>query len=464
MIVAADVRVLDYRSDGRPEEGWLARILRKTLGRRAVLVFIDQGVVSAGNFLTGFLVARNVQPLALVGDYGLLMQVVFYVNALQAALVVYPLTVKGASKSREELAVAGGASTIFTLGLAPLAMLVVGIAIAVLQQNLLLGCIVAAAVIAWQVQETVRRALLAHLEYDRALVGDAVRYLGQAAVVLLLVRRHSLSLEAVFATIFAMSFLAAIIQGLQLRIRRPSAQTARRQADEFWELGSWMLGAAALGVITNLAFPFALRFMRKDGADQVGVLTAFGNLLLFVNPVTQSIVGLILPASARAMAAHGLRAAATVSAKAAAMGAVILVPILLAFLIFPHFVVQYGLKQAQYRPYVWALNWCVIAQMVMYLGACVEAFLNSLQKAHSNFIAYIVNSAAVLLIGLPLVHFDGLRGALIGGIICVVVRVLATLYFVRRLHWGGEALAEGEAGRLQAEMDVAGERPILGVE
>ena len=196
-----------------------------------------------------------------------------------------------------------------------------------------------------------------------------------------------------------------------------------------------------MGIVTSLALPYSLKLAHSDGDTQLAVFTAFGSIMAFVNPVMQSIVGLMLPACAQAMAAGGVRAAARAGLKAAGLGAAILGPILMLFLAFPYRSAHLMLKQPEYLDYYWALRWCVLGQIVLYIGAVIEAFLNSLQKAHSTFVAYLANTAAVLLIGLPLTIIDGLRGALIGLMLCAGVRVLVTLCFVRGLSWSAHPVA-----------------------
>lgn len=440
----------------------MARFLRQALGRRSLYVFLDQAAVSAGTFLTGWLAARNLKPTALMGNYHLFMQVAFYVYSLQQAMVVFPLTIKGAPQTKGELSRTTGAALAHTLLLGPVLMLIVGVSAAVQGKSLSLALLVGLAVMAWLFQETVRRALLAHLEHHRAIAGDALRSAIQAGGVLALVSLGRLSLEGIFIAIAAGGLIAGIVQAVQLRLRWPMVREIIQNARDFWRLGRWMLASAALGVVTTLAFPYSL--LGFHGESQVAILGAFGSILVFVSPLTQSIVGLILPVSARAMASGGMRAAAIAAAKGGLMGAAILLPILLMLFLFPQASARLLLKQPEYLAEYWALRWCVIAQAVMFLGAVIEAFLNSLQESHSNFLAYVISAGAVLVIGIPLTWYDGVRGALLGGIICVLVKVLATIYFVRRLHWGGEPLAEGEAGRVQTALNIAGQQPVMGVE
>jgi hypothetical protein len=67
--------------------------------RRATWVLIDQAVVSAGNFLTISLLSHNLAKTD-AGVFGVLLETMNYLNSLQAAVIIYPLTIKGATEDR----------------------------------------------------------------------------------------------------------------------------------------------------------------------------------------------------------------------------------------------------------------------------------------------------------------------------------------------------------------------------
>src|SRR4051794_32230896 len=95
---------------GRP--GALAR-------RRATWVMIDQAVVSGGNFLTISLLSRALERSD-AGIFAVLLETMNYLNSLQAALIVYPLTIKGATGERSNLGRLATGSILLTLVLLPI--------------------------------------------------------------------------------------------------------------------------------------------------------------------------------------------------------------------------------------------------------------------------------------------------------------------------------------------------------
>src|SRR5688572_25021809 len=148
-------------------------------GRKSFWPLADQGVVSAGNFLTLVIVARALPARSEYGVFGLLLECIFYFNTLQSALVGYPLTVKGATTDDDGLRRLAGAALLMTLIMAvPLAL--AGAGASALGGRARLGLAAAFALVAWQAQELVRKAMLARFRYAHAVWGDALRYLGTA--------------------------------------------------------------------------------------------------------------------------------------------------------------------------------------------------------------------------------------------------------------------------------------------
>src|SRR5579862_5887197 len=135
----------------------------------------DQGMVSLGNFLTQIVLARKLAP----GEYGifaLLFGVLFIMNVCHWALVAYPLSVRGAAADEPTLRRITSESLLLTVLLAiPLCAIVVGTAFVLKRPGLVPW--VALALLAWQLQETTRRGLMAHLRHSSATFGDMLSYL-----------------------------------------------------------------------------------------------------------------------------------------------------------------------------------------------------------------------------------------------------------------------------------------------
>src|SRR5262245_14687257 len=187
--------------------------------KRSFWAMADQGVVSLGNFAVNLLLARYFaqrDDLSSLGSFGVLMGLVLFFNGIQAALVIYPLTVRGTSVGREQIGRMAGMSLVLTFLSWPL--LGAGIIAAALLWSIdpVVGIWAAAAMLLWQLQETLRRGLMAHLRFRAVLPGDAVSYLGQMTIVGFLAWRGTLTLSSTFIAMAVTSGLGAVLQAAQL--------------------------------------------------------------------------------------------------------------------------------------------------------------------------------------------------------------------------------------------------------
>src|SRR5688500_12520916 len=141
-------------------------------GKHGFWALADQGVASLGSFGIFFILGREFarrDAMGEFGKFGMLFELMWFLNSVQGALVIYPLSVKGATSDRATLARMAGASVVLTMLSAP----VIGAAMlgtATMISTLLVGAWAAAAAVTWQVQETTRRALMAELRFREAIV------------------------------------------------------------------------------------------------------------------------------------------------------------------------------------------------------------------------------------------------------------------------------------------------------
>src|SRR5687767_3370998 len=81
--------------------GWMAPFAA-LLRSRGGWALADQGVVSAGNFITGVLLVRNLEKVE-YGVYFLIFGVLQFLHSLHQSLVTYPLSVRGAVSDQDDL-------------------------------------------------------------------------------------------------------------------------------------------------------------------------------------------------------------------------------------------------------------------------------------------------------------------------------------------------------------------------
>ncbi len=399
--------------------------------RRASWVLVDQGVASLGNFLTGTFLARYL-PQNEYGAFGVLLETMLYLNSLQAALVIYPLTIKGATGDRANLGRVATASILFTLLLLPiLGGAMVGATHA--SEMISVAAVAVAALVLWQLQETMRRALISDLRFSDAVWGDLLSYPGQAAAIFALAWFGKLSLGSAFVAMGLTSAAAIVVQSIQIGLKPIQFDRIRVLAVEFWRLGRWMLLTNGASVITGLGFIWTLKW--SHGLMETAMFAALVQLFKLANPIMSSMSGLIVPAVARTSAVNGTRASTRMAIRYTAFGALLLTPYFLILALFPGTALR--LLYGEHSPYLGEANLLrmyVANYVVVYFSATTGAWLAGLGQSRWTFHAQLLNIAVTLFIGLPLTAYFGVIGLIIGGLVSSTSGVAACAYYIHKAH------------------------------
>ncbi|HEX4123139.1 MAG TPA: hypothetical protein VHY37_00310, partial [Tepidisphaeraceae bacterium] len=299
------------------------------VGGRGAWMGVDQAVVSLGNFVTCAILARHL-PERQWGSYGLLLETILFLNGLQAAVVNYPLTVRAAGDGRQLRR-----STTVAMLLSTAMLPVLAIAMFASSRGAGGMTVGAAAVVAmalWQVQETLRRALVADARIAASVPGDCLSYLGQAAAMWVLARMGLLTLPMALLAIGGTSALAAAVQVIQVGLERIGWADLLATARDFWRLGRWMLLSNCTALVTSLGLLWTLRF--SGGLDAVAMFTALAMLLKLGNPVFSGISALLVPAVAKAHRV-GMHEARREALRWTGLGAMVLLPYYLGLCVLP---------------------------------------------------------------------------------------------------------------------------------
>ncbi|MDN3568884.1 hypothetical protein ACFQY5_13315 [Paeniroseomonas aquatica] len=273
--------------------------------RHASWTLIDQGIVSAGMFAISILLARWLPP-ADYGIYGLLLGAMFGLQLVNATLLFHPLSVlllqapeaerPALLRSAVLLVAAAAAALGLPLGLGLLAFGLGGLVLPALACFLL-----------WQLQEAMRRGLLAGFRHRAATLGDLLSYPGQVVAAGVLAALDALSLASVLYALALTSGLAALLQARQLGLRWRGPLALRPTLLAFWSVGGfWSLGNGLLAHVRMQVLPWALA-IGAGPAAAAGFQAAL-NIVNLSNPFVMGLCNLIPQAAARA-AGQGMAAA-----------------------------------------------------------------------------------------------------------------------------------------------------------
>jgi O-antigen/teichoic acid export membrane protein len=390
----------------------------------------DQGVVSVGNFLTFNLLARSL-PTAQYGAFGVVLETILFLNSLQAALVIYPMTITGAKGGAHRVQQVVAGALMFTVLLLPLLGGLTGLATRSSNAWPVAFCAIFA-MLMWQVQETTRRALMASFRFRAILFGDVISYLGQAAAVFMLARAGALSVGTAFVSMGLTSLLAAGVQVIQLRVSTIDAGELHAQARECWRLGRWMLLSNMGGIVTSLGYMWTLRI--SHGLEAVAAFTALFAVTKPMNPVSSSLCGIITPAVAQASMHDGPRASVRIAVRYGLLGCAILaLPFAFAFLM-PATTLRllYGLHSPYIADYG-LLRIALLAYGMMSFGFIMSAWLSGLGESRASCIAQGFTVAATALVALPMTALFGVAGLVWGALLAVSLGTAAAGFFLLRV-------------------------------
>jgi O-antigen/teichoic acid export membrane protein len=285
----------------------------------------------------------------------------------------------------------------------------------------------------WQAQETTRRALLSQFRYMAVMPGDTLAYLVQPFIFLILAYHNNLTLLNALLAMGVTSGLGALLQATQIGLARIPWKDLKATAIDFWTFGRWALCTNVSTIFTDFSFNWLLA--AHGGLNASAAFQVMGNLTKPCNIVISAIPNVATPAAARARKESGVKAGWRLTVKYFALGAVVLSPYVLLLLIWPQGIMKllYRHNAATYARYSMVVRFNILALIGGYLANGLGTYLNAMEETRYNFITSGINTAAVFLIGLPLTYFGGLWGAIIGCTLCVSVRLIANIIFVRRV-------------------------------
>lgn len=404
--------------------------------RGAVWTLIDQGIVSAGMFALNVLLARELLPL----DYGtfvLLSAGLFTLQLVNATLLFHPLSVRLVVAEGHNQSRLLRATFLLTVVLSLILACLLAIALLVLKQTSLIAptliCFLAS-----QLQEGVRRGLLSSFQHKTAALGDAIRNLGQAVVVIALVPPHLLTLTSALYATAATSAVAAVIQACQLRLKLRGPLRLRETIAGYWQIGGfWSLGNGLLAQVRLAGLPWVLA--AEAGTASVAGFQAASNIVNLANPI---IIGLcnIIPQVASQASING-----NDQAWRATRGyAILTLPVLLSYsglvLIMPRAVLRilYG-THSDYLQLATPLRLLIVGGLASFAAEIVISYLHGVSAARLAFFVNGIGALTTAALAWPMTR-AGLLGACITVVVANAARVVAARSMLARtMGWVGSA-------------------------
>lgn len=400
------------------------RGLFSAIVRRGGWAITDQAVVSIGNFGRDVIFAAYLTK-EIYGAYGMVMSPLLLIGSLHAALIIYPVQVRGAVVDAERLPKLATASLILTLLLSLPLLVLMGLATvyAIWDAHIAIGWTTVSTIgflLLFQFQELSRRTLMARLRFAAAVPGDSIVYLGQMGLLAFLGSTGWLSgtdgLARGFLIMTLMTILGALIQTNQVGFARIGLEDMRTIWREFWKLGKWMAAANLTTVVTDVGYNWMLG--KAHTLADAGDYRVIGQLNKLINPVMLTMIGLIVPVVAKTKSGSNTRFAKRVGMKYAAVGMVMISSYLLILLIVPELPLWLFYRNSM--DIANGVRLFAFTSMIGLTATMILAVLNGLGRPQAQFWTQLTNTAVSLVIGLPLTLYFGLWGALWGGLVASI--------------------------------------------
>ena len=384
----------------------------------------DQSIVSIGNFLLTVALARSMAH-AEYGGYVVAYGALYFAHALHNALVVYPISIRGAHHSREELRVLASESLVITYLLALPSAALVATAVSLILHRTDLNWILLGALLAWQTQETVRRALMAHLRHRAAIAGDAVTAAVQiGSVGVALFGQISLNAASGLKIIMIASLAGAAVHIAVLGLGAPMWSELGARCSQFFQVGRWWLFTGVGSAATVLLFPW---WLAHRNLAEAAIYQAMLNIVQVGNPVAFSVGNLVIPAVAHEMLKpHGETSARRITGTYMFQGFLILAPLFLGLLLVPSSVmrVAYG-SGSVYAQHTTILRVLAVGWLASYVGHVLNSYALGKKLVVETAAAQVVSSAGAVLAAALFIPAYGIGGAAIGYLTMGVGRNLA---------------------------------------
>jgi O-antigen/teichoic acid export membrane protein len=398
--------------------------------KQATWTLIDQGLVSLGAFLVNIQLARQLAADEF-GTFALLLGGLLGLQLFTSSLLLYPMSVRlpvlqGAAREKLYAATVLLVAAIWV----PLCAALSAALVLLHRPDLIPGAI--ALLVCWQLQETMRRGLLAAFRHSSAIYGDVVTYFGQVLALFALTKLGHLTLPHALYCMAAAYACGAAVQAIQLRLRLRQFADLRATALEFWSIGGWSLANNLLALLRVQILPWVLA--ATGGAAAAGAFQAVLNVVNLTNPILLGLCNVIPQTAAKAQQTGGNQKAWQATRIYMLIGAppsfayyglVMLVPWL-------PLTVLYG-ANSPYTSLTLPLQVLAMAWGVGYFAEMICSYLHGVRRARLALVTNLLGVLTLVLVAPNLIHAYGLLGACLSLAVANAVRLASAAYVQKKV-------------------------------
>ena len=390
-------------------------LLRQFMGRE-IWALTDQSVVSATNFLTNVMLARFM-GLREFGVFALAWMAVLFVNSLQSALIIAPMTSIGPKQKEKDRPTYFGAVVFQELVLVTCCFILVFIALKA-SDNVFphrglhqLALPLAVSAFAYQMQDFLRRNFFVTRQSRCALANDALSYLTQLPILFLLHRAGHLNSAIALWVMAGTSILGLVAGWFWVETIAFDWEQIKAITRRHWKISRW-LGASALLQWTSGNL-FVIAAPIYYGAAAAGVLKASQNLMGVTHVWFQGLDNVVPVETAHRLHDGGVHSmlAYTRSILVKWGGLTLVFAIVMAAA--PGFWLRliYGPEMAQYG---YVLRLFALLYVLIFIGGPLRAGLQALEFTAPIFWSYMAMTTCAVAFAVPMAKWLGLTGVMLG--------------------------------------------------
>lgn len=397
----------------------------------------DQAMVSGANFLTNIMLVRYL-GLEEYGRYVLAWMAIEFVRILHEPLIVAPMVTIGPKQMEKDAAAYYSVVTFLQFSLCLLASFAL-IAIVYLLNLYIsswnldgLAPIMGFAAVAYHFQQYIRRCAFARNNPNIAFGSDAVRYLGQLAILIGLAQYRPLDSRDAILITATTAFIGIFCA---LPILRPAGfnrQTLNAVVSRHWNFGKWLVPAAILGRATGDIFMAIAG--AAIGAAAVGGIKAARNIVAVTHILLMGFENVIPIRAAQRFAEDGKAGLIQFLRRFGfASCGLVSIPILIVASV-PEFwlTLFYG---DDFVGQGYLVQWWAVIYMLIFLIKPPMVGLRALEYTKPIFAQNLLIAIVGLSLCYPLIDTMGVTGVLLGLTILEIIRfVLMTWMFVKRIR------------------------------
>ena len=393
---------------------------------------VDQTMVSGVNFLTGIMLARFL-GIEEFGRFTLAWLAVLFINAITHTLVKAPMISIGPKQDEEDVPAYYGAVMIQQLIFAATAFVLLFLGVSLTGsvfpdwdiQHLALP--LASVVMAFQLQDFLRRYFFTRGRPVLAFIMDAVRYIGQLTVLawLFIFLGASMDTAKVLWIISGLAITATFVSLLFIERLQLNRAVFHATAVRHWHFAKWLSGSAMIRWgKENLLVIVSGGVL---GVSAVGALQAAKSIMGVAHILFLGLENVVPAKASSILKKHGQGVMAGYFKKVGIAGGILTASFALVAAAAPEFWLNL-LFGEEYRGYGYLLQWYGGLYVLAFFSTILNLALRTIEVTRPIFLANVLAATLSILLAYPLISNLGLTGVVVG-VLAMHLTAIVTLSF-----------------------------------